>query len=153
MRIAISLLLACGSALIACGGSRDADPAGVDAGGADAAEIAQGVEPPPMERIFTRVEAPVDVDGNGMFDDVDTNGVPVTEILFYFDIEAFEELCVVPDADSFDDYENVDLGIPRGVTPVSVDCRRDGIITGPMHEELYPSKWCRIRDCVRHGSD
>jgi hypothetical protein len=38
----------------------------------------------------------------------------------------------VPDADSFDDYEDTELGIPRATTPVSTKCAADGTATGPL---------------------
>lgn len=37
----------------------------------------------------------------------------------------------VPDADSFDDYEDESAGIPRATTPVSTQCEADGTETGP----------------------
>jgi hypothetical protein len=45
----------------------------------------------------------------------------------------------VPDADSFDDYEDPALGIPRGVTPVSTACEADDTIT---HAPERPSRYC-----------
>ena len=57
----------------------------------------------------------------------------------------------MPDADSFDDYEDPQLHIPRGVTPVSKSCPADGIATGPLDlhgagGQLYatwkPSSYC-----------
>lgn len=124
---ALAILGAC---LGACGESSD--------GGADP------IEPPPEEAIFREVEAPATFDAQG--------NVLTTETLLFFDDALFHDLCIVPDADSFDDYEETDSAtgaviVPRGTTPVSEECEADGIVTGPMHDELYPSKWCRIEGC------
>lgn len=63
-----------------------------------------------------------------------------TEKRYLFD----DTLAYVPDADSFDDYEEPDSGIPRGVTPVSEQCEADGIVTGAGE---MPSKFCvRVAD-------
>jgi hypothetical protein len=56
----------------------------------------------------------------------------------------------VPDADSFDDYEEYDgdmLIIPRATTPVSTQCEADGTETGPTFPgstftTLEPSSYC-----------
>ena len=60
----------------------------------------------------------------------------------------------VPDADSFDDYEEYDpdtgmLIIPRATTPVSTQCEADGTATGPMlpgstspYPTIEPSSYC-----------
>jgi hypothetical protein len=57
----------------------------------------------------------------------------------------------VPDRDSFDDFEEPDAGIPRGVTPVPGECAADGIATGPIgidgpdgepFTQLMPSRYC-----------
>jgi hypothetical protein len=57
----------------------------------------------------------------------------------------------VPDADSFDDFEDEVAGIPRGRTPVPGNCPADGIVTGPTDlegpdgepfEQLEPSSYC-----------
>jgi hypothetical protein len=57
----------------------------------------------------------------------------------------------VPDADSFDDYENPELGIPRGRTPVPGNCDADGQATGPLDlldedgqpfTSITPTKYC-----------
>lgn len=58
-----------------------------------------------------------------------------TEPRYLFD----DSIPYVADADSFDDYENPDAGIPRGVTPLSTQCEADGIVT--RAGEL-PSKFC-----------
>jgi hypothetical protein len=83
--------------------------------------------------------------------DTDANGQPITETRYFFDDALFRSLCVVPDADSFDDYEEMtgEVLVPRGSKPRSEDCEADGIVTGPMHEELYPSSWCRVDGCLR----
>jgi hypothetical protein len=66
---------------------------------------------------------------------------------YYFD----DRSAWVPDADSFDDYENPELEIPRGRTPVPGNCEADGIATGPTDlrdadgdrfEQLIPSRYC-----------
>jgi len=58
-----------------------------------------------------------------------------TEKRYLFD----DTLAYVPDADSFDDYEEADSGIPRGVTPASEQCEADGIVTAAGE---MPSKFC-----------
>jgi hypothetical protein len=103
------------------------------------------VEPPPQDRIFITSDVTVDTDAGGQ---------PITETRYFFDDVLFRSLCVVPDADSFDDYEEIDNAtgevlVPRGERPLSEDCEADGIVTGPMHEELYPSSWCRVEGCLR----
>jgi len=40
------------------------------------------------------------------------------------------------------------ITIHRGTTPFTQDCEADGIATGPMHDELYPSKWCKKKNCT-----
>lgn len=92
---------------------------------------------------------------NRMFVSADANGVrawvedPVAFAMaggrMFFD----DTSCWLPDADSFDDYEDMAEGIPRGVTPVPSSCTADGIETGPLQFEasgdpmdLLPSKWC-----------
>lgn len=84
----------------------------------------------------------------------------------YFDETVLKDWCVVPDADSFDDYEQFredDQGtvlidptterpvveIARGVTPAAgaQKCKPDGIVTGPANETYYPSRFCRVPDC------
>lgn len=103
------------------------------------------VVPPAEEDIFIEVEVPIDFD---------LNGQPTAfETRYFLDDTLFRELCILPDADSFDDYEELDPStgeviIERGTVPVSDKCPADGIVTGPMHEELYPSSWCRRQDCV-----
>lgn len=75
------------------------------------------------------------------------------EILTRFDDRFFFNLAGswVPDADSFDDYEDAAAGIPRGRTPVPGNCPADGIVTGPTDvtapdgepfEQLEPSSYC-----------
>lgn len=113
------------------------------------------IVPPAFEDIF------LDVNQDGMVGDpyqIDTapNGDPIYETRYLFDDTRLRELCLRPDADSFDDYEEVDavsgeVIIPRGTTPVSTMCPADGIVTGPLHEELLPSSWCRIEGCGSPG--
>jgi hypothetical protein len=86
---------------------------------------------------------------------------------YYFLEGVLDAWCVVPDADSFDDYEVLlrdengevildDAGlplamVPRGVTkvPGSEHCDADGIVTGPNREAgYYPSKFCRVPACT-----
>jgi hypothetical protein len=67
-----------------------------------------------------------DMDMNGVLDDINGDGRPDNR--FYFD-DTGE---FIPDADSFDDYEDPTTGIPRGVTPVPGDCPADGVATGPI---------------------
>jgi len=103
------------------------------------------IQPPPQEAIFREVEAAATFDAQG--------NALTTETRLFFDDALFHDLCIEPDADSFDDYEEIDSAtgaaiVPRGTTPISERCEADGIVTGPMHEELYPSKWCRIEGCV-----
>jgi hypothetical protein len=88
-----------------------------------------------------------DFDMDGVPDDFNGDGLPDNR--FYFDDRA----AWLPDADSFDDYENLELGIPRGVTPVPGDCPADGIATGPLDlfdaagrrrfADFRPSRCCR----------
>ncbi|MGD8860555.1 MAG: hypothetical protein PVI30_11135 [Myxococcales bacterium] len=81
-----------------------------------------------------------DLNGDGM---PDANGMGAPDVRFYFD----DTSAWVPDADSFDDYENADLGIPRGISPVSSKCAADGIATGPLglpegYAQVEPSSYC-----------
>jgi hypothetical protein len=57
----------------------------------------------------------------------------------------------IPDADSFDDFENAAAGIPRGRTPASTSCKADGKPSGPLDLKdlngkpfttLEPSSYC-----------
>jgi hypothetical protein len=96
-------------------------------------------------------------------------GAPSKCTQVFFDIEVLERWCVVPDADSFDDYTDyrltsdgrlfIDPGtqlpvvtVPRGKTPApgAEMCDADGVVTGPENEagEYYPSKFCRVSDCT-----
>jgi hypothetical protein len=68
----------------------------------------------------------VDFDRNGEPDDFNGDGLPDNR--FFFDDRA----ALIPDADSFDDFEDVSLGIPRGMTPVPGGCPADGVATGPL---------------------
>lgn len=87
------------------------------------------------------------LDGNmdGLPDDFNGDGAPDNR--FYFD----DRSAWVPDADSFDDYENPELGIPRGRTPVPGNCDADGTATGPIGEldqdgqmftSIMPTRYC-----------
>lgn len=89
----------------------------------------------------------IDVSGDGIVDDMDrVGGIDFNEDgsvdnRYYFD----DRSAWVPDADSFDDYEDPELDIPRGITPVSTKCAGDGVETGPpilMFEDYQPSKYC-----------
>jgi hypothetical protein len=109
------------------------------------------IEPPPIDDIF------LDLNGDGQAGDpfqvaIGPQGRPVFETRYLFDDTRLRELCLRPDADSFDDYEEVDpvsgeVFVARGTTPISTECPGDGIVTGPQHEELLPSSWCRIEGC------
>jgi len=88
---------------------------------------------------------PIDTDGDGVpdFTAVDFDGDGFPDNRFYFD----DRSAWVPDADSFDDYENADANPPveRGVTPVSADCPGDGVETGPPDlgfTDYRPSSYC-----------
>ena len=106
-------------------------------------------------RIFIERVVETDSNGDGFIDakdDLDQDGTVDTATRYLFNEETFDKYCVVPDADSFDDLESVDpntgrIEIPRGITPVVRYCEADGIETGPMHDELYPSKWCKKHGC------
>jgi hypothetical protein len=116
----------------------------------DAAPPKPKVAPPPMELIFEVIELQKDVNGDGQLDgqDHDASGMPILETRYFFNDAYLTSVCLIPDQDSFDDYENVELGIGRGTTPLATGCRADGIVTGPLHDELYPSKWCNKPSCV-----
>jgi hypothetical protein len=92
---------------------------------------------------------------NRMFIGADASGVsgwiedPIAYVMAGGRVFFDDTSCWIPDADSFDDYEDVNLGIPRGTTPVSLSCAADGIETGPLQFEasgdpmdLLPSRWC-----------
>jgi hypothetical protein len=115
---------------------------------------AEPIEPPPLEDIFRDINDDGQV-GDPYQVDIAPNGDPIYETRYIFDDTRLRELCLRPDADSFDDYEEVDSNgnviIPRGTTPVSTECPADGIVTGPLHEELLPSSWCRIEGCGSPG--
>ena len=100
---------------------------------------------PPLDEVLDGET--VDITGDGIVDDMDRmGGVDFDEDgtldnRYYFD----DRSVWVPDADSFDDYENPDLDIPRGVTPVSAECEADGIATGPpilQFDDYVPSSYC-----------
>lgn len=140
-----------GLALLGCGGADDGsnDACGHDAGQPDAGDTDMNegdeIEPPPPDAIFIRFQVPVEFA---------MDGTPIRfETRFLFDDERLRALCLLPDADSFDDYEEVDsqtgrVIIPRGTTPLSTSCPADGTTTGPLHDELFPSSWCRIENCT-----
>jgi hypothetical protein len=83
-----------------------------------------------------------DRNGDGFADDLDGDTFPDNR--YYFD----DQSAWVPDADSFDDYEDASFGIPRGTTPVSVNCAGDGKATGPLDlpnegfTTIEPSSYC-----------
>jgi hypothetical protein len=112
-------------------------------------------KPPPGEIFQSRV---VETDANGdMFidakDDLDMDGNIDTAQRFLFD----DKSAWVPDADSFDDLENVNpntgrIDIPRGITPVAASCTADGKRSGPTDvkdmktgapfQTMEPSSYC-----------
>lgn len=113
-------------------------------------------KPPPSEIFQSRV---VETDSNhdGFIDgkdDVDPmDMMPDTAERFLFD----DKSAWVPDADSYDDLENVDpntgrIEIPRGITPVAASCTADGKPSGPLDLKdpktdqpfttMEPSKYC-----------
>lgn len=152
MRTRLVALGLFGLALWGCGSGGDnasSDACGHDAGPPDASETEMNeddaIEPPPPGAIFTRFQVPVAFA---------MDGTPIRfETRFLFDDARLRALCLLPDADSFDDYEEVDptsdqVIIPRGTTPLSTSCPADGIVTGPLHDELFPSSWCRIEHCT-----
>lgn len=40
---------------------------------------------------------------------------------------------MIPDEDSYDDFENFNIGLPRGVTPYAKGCEPDGILCEAWH--------------------
>jgi hypothetical protein len=68
----------------------------------------------------------VDYDMDGVPDDFNDDGSP--DNIFLFNDQAAR----IPDADSFDDYEEPEAGILRATVPVPGSCPADGIATGPM---------------------
>jgi hypothetical protein len=135
-----------------CGGESSRD------GGQPAeAEVAG----PPFDELFA-------VQVVDCWETVDRAGLPMRCPRFFFNVDVLDGWCVVPDADSFDDYIVyrvnpdgtlvIDPGTglpsevaPRGKTPVpgSEECAADGVMTGPANAdgEYYPSKFCRVSDC------
>jgi hypothetical protein len=86
-----------------------------------------------------------DFNMDGIFDDFNGDGIPDNR--FYFD----DRSAWVPDDDSFDDYENPMLQIPRGRTPVPGNCAGDGKPSGPLDRmdmdnqpftRIEPTKYC-----------
>jgi hypothetical protein len=134
------------------------EPAGVDSGPKDFARffvnlqlaggfayVSSGMEAdsrPPFTEIFlTQMVPGIDPNPNDMMD-------PPLVPRYYFD----DRSAWVPDADSFDDYADAELGIPRGLTPVPGNCDGDGDKSGPtdlmntdgsqMYTTLEPSRYC-----------
>lgn len=125
-------------------------------GGEDAETMVEG---PPTEELFVSQQVPCGFP--------DQNGERVETCLrLFFSDTVLKAWCVVPDADSFDDYEEyredpngavaIDpqtglpiVVVPRGKTPAagSEDCEADGIVTGPDGDDYYPSKFCRTPGC------
>jgi hypothetical protein len=74
------------------------------------------------------------------------------ETMMYEDRFLFNEASPwVPDADSYDDYENAMEMVARGTSPLSDNCSADGVKTGPVgvpdasgvpYTTLEPSKYC-----------
>jgi hypothetical protein len=86
-----------------------------------------------------------DFNMDGVLDDFNGDGLPDNR--FYFD----DRSAWVPDGDSFDDYENPMLNIPRGRTPVPGNCDADGKPSGPLDRmdmdgnlftTIEPTKYC-----------
>jgi hypothetical protein len=120
---------------IKCDGTGDADDGGAPgdfARGfinlqlvAGMALVQSGMEAdsiPPREEIF--ITETVEVPAPTMDD---PNATAFEQRIFFDDRSAW-----VPDADSFDDFEQPELNIPRGVTPVSSKCAGDGQASGPL---------------------
>lgn len=109
---------------------------------------------PPLDDVID-LES-VDLNGDGVVNEMDlVGGIDfdgdgnVDANRYYFD----DRSAWVPDADSFDDYEEPEFDIPRGITPVSTQCSADGTRTGPgspvidqetgmPFETFLPSKYC-----------
>jgi hypothetical protein len=89
----------------------------------------------PITTVHRGMEAASDPAADRVFgeQELTENGERVTR--YYFN----DTLAHVPDADSFDDYENSEFGISRGVTPLSASCEADGIETSAGE---LPSKYC-----------
>jgi len=95
----------------------------------------------------------LDYDMDGVPDDFNGDGMPDNKFLFN------DQGARIPDADSFDDYEEVDwqtntVTIPRATLPVSETCAADGIATGPLEvsgqngRPMFQS-WRPSRCCLR----
>jgi hypothetical protein len=106
---------------------------------------------PPASEIFEVVPWSLeDVNRNKIFEateDTNRNGIEDFEDRYFFN----DTSGWVPDADSFDDYENAEFDIPRATTPVSTQCEGDGIVTGPtsvtdnnepVFTDITPSAYC-----------
>jgi hypothetical protein len=80
-----------------------------------------------MSEVFTSMPAKIpstmDVNMDGKLDENDFT----LEDRYVFNTNS----AWVPDADSYDDYEDAMLGIPRGTTPLSSKCAADGKSSGP----------------------
>jgi len=113
--------------------------------------------PPPGE-IFVQREVVTDSSDDGFINEMDDiapedMNIDVAQRSFFNEASAW-----VPDADSFDDFERVDMAtgrieVPRGVTSLSSSCGADGTETGPMDltdpitqepifAEMEPSSYC-----------
>ena len=69
-----------------------------------------------------------DINFDGIPDGTDYNKDAILDNRFFFD----DSSAWVPDGDSFDDFEDRQLGIPRGRTPMPGNCSADGTATGPL---------------------
>jgi hypothetical protein len=90
-----------------------------------------------------------DINFDGIPDGTDYNDDLILDNRFLFD----DKSAWVPDGDSYDDFEDQQLGIPRGRTPIPGNCSGDGTATGPVdptvtgpNSERFtttePSKYC-----------
>jgi hypothetical protein len=85
-----------------------------------------------LSEVFTPQAGPPEADTN-MDGKIDTLDAATTRYVFN------TSSAWVPDADSFDDYEDATLGIPRGITALSGKCPGDGKRSGPI-DTLMPVK-------------
>jgi hypothetical protein len=111
--------------------------------------------PPPGEILMAR-EVDTDSNDDGFIndqDDIDPMDMRIDTATRYF---FNDKSAWVPDADSYDDFEKVDMAsgrieIPRGTTPLSTSCPGDGKATGPTdvlgkndmpYPTMEPSSYC-----------
>lgn len=86
---------------------------------------------------------PVDINGDGVIDamdnvlDVNGDKMPDTPLIrSVFNTSS----AWIPDADSFDDFEDAKNGVPRGITPLTNNCKADGKRSGPIDQQGMPVK-------------